>query len=43
MRPGWYWMLCGVPGHALEGEYIGLQGGSGGARPACGQDASEIG
>lgn len=22
---GWYWMLCGVPGHALEGEYIGLR------------------
>jgi hypothetical protein len=22
---GWYWMLCGVPGHALGGEYIGLR------------------
>jgi hypothetical protein len=22
---GWYWLLCGVPGHALEGEYIGLR------------------
>jgi hypothetical protein len=22
---GWYWMLCGVPGHALKGEYIGLR------------------
>jgi hypothetical protein len=22
---GWYWMLCGVPGHALAGEYIGLR------------------
>jgi len=22
---GWYWMLCGVPGHALRGEYIGLR------------------
>ena len=24
-QPGWYWMLCGVPGHALGGEYIGLR------------------
>jgi hypothetical protein len=24
-QPGWYWLLCGVPGHALEGEYIGLR------------------
>jgi hypothetical protein len=22
---GWYWMLDGVPGHALKGEYIGLR------------------
>jgi hypothetical protein len=22
---GWYWMLCGVPGHALEGEWIELR------------------
>jgi hypothetical protein len=22
---GWYWMLCGVPGHALAGEWIGLK------------------
>jgi uncharacterized cupredoxin-like copper-binding protein len=22
---GWYWLLCGVPGHALKGEWIGLQ------------------
>ncbi|MFI5209431.1 MAG: sulfocyanin-like copper-binding protein [Gemmatimonadales bacterium] len=22
---GWYWLLCGVPGHALEGEWIGLR------------------
>jgi hypothetical protein len=22
---GWYWMLCGVPGHALAGEYVGLK------------------
>jgi hypothetical protein len=24
-QPGWYWMLCGVPEHALAGEYIGLR------------------
>ncbi|MGH7511056.1 MAG: sulfocyanin-like copper-binding protein [Gemmatimonadales bacterium] len=22
---GWYWMLCGVPGHAIEGEWISLK------------------
>lgn len=22
---GWYWILCGVPGHALNGEYIELR------------------
>ena len=22
---GWFWMLCGVPGHALAGEWIGLR------------------
>ncbi len=22
---GWYWLLCGVPGHALGGEWIGLR------------------
>ena len=22
---GWYWLLCGVPGHALRGEWIGLR------------------
>jgi len=22
---GWYWLLCGVPGHALKGEWIGLR------------------
>lgn len=21
-QPGWYWLLCGVPGHALKGEWI---------------------
>jgi hypothetical protein len=24
-QAGWYWMLCGVPGHALNGEWIGLK------------------
>jgi hypothetical protein len=24
-QPGWYWMLCGVPNHALQGEWIGLK------------------
>jgi hypothetical protein len=24
-EPGWYWLLCGVPGHAIAGEYIGLR------------------
>jgi hypothetical protein len=24
-QAGWYWMLCGVPGHALQGEWIGLK------------------
>jgi hypothetical protein len=24
-QPGWYWMLDGVPGHALKGAYIGLK------------------
>jgi hypothetical protein len=24
-QPGWYWMLCGVSGHAIAGEYIGLR------------------
>jgi hypothetical protein len=22
---GWFWMLCGVPGHAIAGEFIGLR------------------
>lgn len=22
---GWFWLLCGVPGHALAGEWIGLR------------------
>jgi hypothetical protein len=24
-QTGWYWLLCGVPGHALAGEYLGLR------------------
>jgi hypothetical protein len=24
-QPGWYWLLCGVPGHAIQGEYLGLR------------------
>lgn len=24
-RQGWYWFLCGVQGHALRGEWIGLR------------------
>ena len=24
-QPGWYWLLCGVPAHALGGEWIGLR------------------
>jgi Sulfocyanin (SoxE) domain len=24
-QAGWYWLLCGVPGHAIEGEYVGLR------------------
>jgi len=22
---GWYWLLCGVPGHATKGEWISLK------------------
>jgi hypothetical protein len=22
---GWYWLLCGVPGHAIKGEWIGFK------------------
>lgn len=22
---GWYWLLCGVPGHAIAGEWIGMR------------------
>jgi hypothetical protein len=24
-QPGWYWLLCGVPGHAIQGEYLELR------------------
>lgn len=24
-QAGWYWMLCGVPDHAIRGEWIGLK------------------
>jgi len=24
-QAGWYWLLCGVPNHALAGEWIGLR------------------
>ena len=24
-QTGWYWLLCGVPGHAIKGEWIGLR------------------
>ncbi len=24
-QAGWYWILCGVPGHAIGGEYISLK------------------
>jgi hypothetical protein len=31
---GWYWLLCGVPGHALKGEWIGLKIDPDATRPA---------
>jgi hypothetical protein len=24
-EPGWYWLLCGVPNHALQGEWLELR------------------
>jgi hypothetical protein len=24
-QTGWYWLLCGVPGHAIRGEWVGLK------------------
>jgi hypothetical protein len=24
-QAGWFWLLCGVPGHALGGEFLGLR------------------
>jgi hypothetical protein len=32
-QAGWYWMLCGVPGHALRGEWIGLKVAGGAVMP----------
>lgn len=29
-QAGWYWVLCGVPAHAIAGEYIGLKVEAGG-------------
>jgi uncharacterized cupredoxin-like copper-binding protein len=26
---GWYWLLCGVPGHAIKGEWLELRVDSG--------------
>lgn len=31
---GWYWLLCGVPGHAIRGEWIGLKVDRDAATPA---------
>jgi Sulfocyanin (SoxE) domain len=36
---GWYWMLCGVPGHAVAGEWIELQVSREAATPALKQKA----
>lgn len=33
-QAGWYWMLCGVPGHAIRGEWIGLKVDREATRPA---------
>jgi hypothetical protein len=33
-QAGWYWMLCGVPGHAIQGEWIGLKVDREAAAPA---------
>lgn len=33
-QAGWYWMLCGVPGHAIRGEWIGLKVDREAAMPA---------
>jgi Sulfocyanin (SoxE) domain len=31
---GWYWLLCGVPEHALKGEWISLKVDREASRPA---------
>ena len=33
-QAGWYWMLCGVPSHAIRGEWIGLKVDREAAMPA---------
>lgn len=33
-QAGWYWLLCGVPNHALRGEWIGLKVDREATRPA---------
>ena len=38
---GWYWLLCGVPGHALKGEWIGLKVDAEAAAPALVQKQSQ--
>jgi hypothetical protein len=38
---GWYWLLCGVPGHALKGEWIGLKVDAEAAAPALVQKRSQ--
>lgn len=32
-QAGWYWMLCGVPDHAIRGEWIGLKVDRGATTP----------
>jgi uncharacterized cupredoxin-like copper-binding protein len=33
-QAGWYWLLCGVSGHALAGEWIGLKVDAGVSTPS---------
>lgn len=33
-QAGWYWLLCGVPGHALAGEWVGLKVDAGASAPS---------
>ena len=37
---GWYWMLCGVPGHAIRGEWIGLKVDRDAVRPTIVEKAA---